>query len=99
MFTKSKFKGVIKMTKQDKALTTNITTQEFTKQNSKSKKHYGLIAGIFGVMAIFCILSPIDFLPDMFLGLGQLDEIMMTCASIVTTCMAIKQKFTAENND
>ena len=86
------------MSKFNQALTTNTTTLKSTQQKRKFKKCYGLIAAISAVIALVWIISPVDPIPDILVGLGQLDDILVACIPVVTSCLALKQHIDAARN-
>lgn len=86
------------MTNINQSLTTNTTAQVTSQKNRNSKKPYGLIAAISAIVALAWFFSPLDLVPDIIFGLGQLDDILVACVPVVNTCLALKQSITSARN-
>lgn len=87
------------MIKLNQTLTTNTTAQEVTQQKPNAKIHYGWIIAISAIIALAWMISPFDLIPDIVVGLGQLDDLLVACIPVVSSLCALKQHITAKRSN
>ena len=87
------------MSKLNQSSITNIPAHELAQQNHKTKMHCVCVIAISVIVAAIWIISPIDPIPDLLTGLGQVDDILVACTAIVTSLLALKQRFSAVRNN
>lgn len=51
----------------------------------------GLVKGIVPALAALYVVSPIDVIPDVILGIGQLDDLGVVSLALVMTVTALKR--------
>ncbi len=86
------------MTTLNQPLTTSATTQEFMQEKREFKIHWGWITGIFVIGALIWMISPADPIPDVIIGLGWIDDVLVACIPVVTGILKVKQLITDARN-
>lgn len=79
------------MTNLDQSFATNPAAEEFTQEKNTAKRRYIWIIAISIVVALVWIISPVDPVPDVVVGLGQIDDILVAATATFNSLLAFRQ--------